>query len=157
MAAIPRCRLARWFPWSNWRKHTFAKSCNEPPIWPKPLRSWGSIKPRFTVNAKRLDWNEGFAGGRQQLIRLPGSCRHQSNHKSSRFTYEKATKLDSELDYKPPFPVRSTRRNPRKTWCAQQDLNLRPSDAGLKTELFARFSWNHRQSEPTVSHLFTEG
>jgi hypothetical protein len=41
----------------------------------------------------------------------PGS-RSQSGHKSSRFTSEKATKLDSKLDYNPSFRFQSTRRNP---------------------------------------------
>ena len=45
-----------------------------------------------------------------------------------------------ELDYKLPFPVPSTRRNPCKIW-AQRDLNPRPSDyesPALTTELWAQ-------------------
>jgi len=50
-----------------------------------------------------LVWSDGFADGHQELIHLPGSRSYQSGHKSSRFTSEEATKLDSRLDYKPPF------------------------------------------------------
>ena len=70
------------------------------------------------------------------MIHLPGSRSHQSGHKSSRFASEKATKLDSKLDYKPLFGFSQPGGTPRKIWGAQQDLNLRLSDTGLKTGLF---------------------
>ena len=54
MAAMPRCRLARWCPCSNWRKRTFAKSWKEPPTWPKRLEILGIDQATLYRKRKKI-------------------------------------------------------------------------------------------------------
>lgn len=86
------------------------KGKNLPALAAESMTSTGVIELAAT-GLRAVGFPERVAGGHQQLIHLPGS-RSQSGHKSSRFTSEKATKLDSKLDYNPPFRFQSTRRNP---------------------------------------------
>jgi hypothetical protein len=87
------------------------KGSNLPALAAVSMTSTGVIELPAT-GLRAVGFLERVAGGHQQLIHLPGSRSQQSGHKSSRFTSEKATKLDSKLDYNPPFRLQSTRRNP---------------------------------------------
>ena len=87
------------------------KGKNLPALAAESMTSTGVIELAAT-GLRAVGFPERVAGGHQQLIHLPGSRSQQSGHKSSRFTSEKATKLDSKLDYNPPFRFQSTRRNP---------------------------------------------
>ena len=80
---------------------------NLPALAAVSMTSTGTVELAAT-GLRAVGFPERVAGGHQQLIHLPGSRSQQSGHKSSRFTSEKATKLD----YNPPFRLQSTRRNP---------------------------------------------